>query len=463
MTQQTCIENSIGMLVLVFLQEEAEADYKLQFPTSLASPFDGLMDDDKDADMGDPEPPKPPAAGEEGEEGAEGEASEAQAKSTAARQLLDGELLSDIVHMHAAVFNALAARIGGPEAAATGAAAGGMEVVEGAVPAQATFKLSYQLGTDMLAALGPGCAPLPNLDLQVLLGREVDDATSTGHLYRLCMEHERLARMAHATAADAAAAAEAAAPTHARGGARKKGQVEEEAEGTELGSFDIQGSCVEEVVLLQDPIAGVARRLAQLLEEWPEHPVLDQLAQICARCLALPLTAPLKTALTGLELLLARAQVWEETAASHVTLKAQLGPVAALATRWRKLELASWRGTLRRVAAQHAAGANKSWFHLHLLLLQQAAPGAASAPWAAAAGGAGEATDGAAATAAAGAKTVAVAEDGAVWYKRTASTLEAFLQTSTLGEYCGRLQLLRSFHAHVQVGVHVVLMFLGCR
>ena len=39
--------------------------------------------------------------------------------------------------------------------------------------------------------------------------------------------------------------------------------------------------------------------------------MLLQLAAIAARCLALPATAPLKTALTGLELLLARAQVRE--------------------------------------------------------------------------------------------------------------------------------------------------------
>lgn len=63
------------------------------------------------------------------------------------------------------------------------------------------------------------------------------------------------------------------------------------------------------------------------------------------------------------------SQVWEETAAKHVTIKAELTAVAALATRWRKLELASWRSTLRRVAVQHAAGANRLWFHLYRLLV----------------------------------------------------------------------------------------------
>ena len=59
----------------------------------------------------------------------------------------------------------------------------------------------------------------------------------------------------------------------------------------------------------QAPIAAVDSRLRSLLSDYPDHPVLLQLAAIAARCLDLPATAPLKTALTGLELLLARAQV----------------------------------------------------------------------------------------------------------------------------------------------------------
>ena len=65
---------------------------------------------------------------------------------------------------------------------------------------------------------------------------------------------------------------------------------------------------------------------------------------------------PLKAALTGLELLLARAQVWEESAAKHVSLARQLEAVAALATRWRKLELAAWRNLLNTTRSRHAAG-----------------------------------------------------------------------------------------------------------
>ena len=71
----------------------------------------------------------------------------------------------------------------------------------------------------------------------------------------------------------------------------------------------MQAATTEEAVLVQAPLRAVQARLADLLEEWPEHPVLTQLAAIAGRVLGMPVAAPLKQLLTGLELLLARAQV----------------------------------------------------------------------------------------------------------------------------------------------------------
>ena len=57
-------------------------------------------------------------------------------------------------------------------------------------------------------------------------------------------------------------------------------------------------------------------------------------------CAGLPASAPMQTALTGLELLLARAQLWQDTAALHVSLARQLERLSRLALRWRRLQLA---------------------------------------------------------------------------------------------------------------------------
>lgn len=73
--------------------------------------------------------------------------------------------------------------------------------------------------------------------------------------------------------------------------------------------MDMQAACIEEAVLVQRPLLAVQSRLSELLEEWPDHPVLAQLSAIVARVLGMPVTCPLKQLLTGVELLLARAQV----------------------------------------------------------------------------------------------------------------------------------------------------------
>lgn len=56
-------------------------------------------------------------------------------------------------------------------------------------------------------------------------------------------------------------------------------------------------------------MSALEARLHSLLADYPDHPILQQLRAIAVRLLALPLQSPLKAALTGAELLLARAQV----------------------------------------------------------------------------------------------------------------------------------------------------------
>ncbi len=210
----------------------------------------------------------------------------------------------------------------------------------------------------------------------------------------------------------------------------------------------------------------------------------------------------------------------------------QLAPVAALAARWRRLELASWRGLLRRTTARHAAGAHRSWFHLCAMLSAKALTAEGAASGGAAGGGpAVRPEDAAAALARSGVpvlqglasvpsviETAAVAAAGTAGdgasarltldqvrvrnaqvrpprvacdvrqgrirgvagckagteagteapepaplpalmccqeaeYRRLASALEAFVQTSTLGEFRERLALLAAFAAHARVAL----------
>jgi midasin len=346
-------------------------------------------------------------------------ATAAQAKSAAAKSLLEGQLLQDVVALHHQLFSALAvhrlqhqlappAAAAGPAAATVGVGTAGMLneqqqllVVDDAAREKA-FMMCFSLGQQLVAAQ------------HGLLPAAVDQLVLSGSVMALALQHRALNTSAAATAAAAAA------------------QPQKQ-------QLDMQQPFPEEAFLMQQPLSGMSHRLIQLLEEWPEHPLLLQLLAIVERLLGLPLSVPLKQALTGLELLLARAQVWEETAAKHVSLKQQLAAVAGLATRWRKLELASWKGLLQRVRARHAAGASRSWYHLYQVLVLGTGGDSAAADAAAAAAAAAEGGD----AAAAGALDAA--------YKRTASLVEAFVQTSTVGEYAARLQLLQSFACQLTV------------
>jgi midasin len=351
-----------------------------------------------------------PAADGDEASAAAAAATAAQAKSAAAKSLLEGQLLQDVVSLHQQLFSALAvhrlqhqlATLPASAAGSAALAASNEQQQQLAVDDAArekAFKMCFSLGQQLVAAQ------------QGLLPAAVDKLALPGSIMALALQHRALNTSAAATAAAAA------------------GQQQQQQQ------LDMQQPFPEEAFLMQQPLSDMSRRLIQLLEEWPEHPLLLQLLAIVQRLLGLPLTVPLKQALTGLELLLARAQVWEETAAKHVSLKQQLAAVAGLATRWRKLELASWKGLLERVRARHAAGASRSWYHLYQVLVLGTPEDAAAA---------------AADAAVADGEDVAVAVPDSV-YRRTASLVEAFLQTSTVGEYAARLQLLQSFACQLTV------------
>ena len=116
-----------------------------------------------------------------------------------------------------------------------------------------TFKLSYDLGAQMLGWLGGA------------LGSELDDSALTGHLMRACLQYNELAKAPAATAAAAAAAASGALPPAAtpKGAKRTKKAAsaaaswvmspddDEEGEGLVGAGIDISGACVEEISLLQ--------------------------------------------------------------------------------------------------------------------------------------------------------------------------------------------------------------------
>ena len=94
-------------------------------------------------------------------------------------------------------------------------------------------------------------------------------------------------------------------------------------------------------------------------------PLLSQLGEICDRIVQLPLMSPLKQALTGLELLLARANLGGGEP-PRVSLKEDSAACAKL--RWRQTDPQDVARLLARAQERHVARAHRARFALHRLL-----------------------------------------------------------------------------------------------
>lgn len=160
--------------------------------------------------------------------------------------------------------------------------------------------------------------------------------------------------------------------------------------------------------------------IKKLLEEWPEHPALVQLLVIIDRIQGFSLSSPLSKFLNGLEILLTKSQDWEENASSRLSLRKNLDEVTQLIIQWRKLELNCWSLSLDNAANRHAKKSNKHWFSIYQMIEKYLESD----------------------------KKQDKDSDESTLQSIT-NTLQAFIESSTLGEFHTRLQMLLVFHCHV--------------
>ncbi|KAK3265915.1 hypothetical protein CYMTET_25433 [Cymbomonas tetramitiformis] len=314
------------------------------------------------------------------------------------------------------------------------------------------FVEAYTVAGDLLRTLGRGSEGSAESGTghgveAGTLPLSVDAVTGSAHVFRLALESRRLA----APALRSHPAGNSASGYRARNVGAKATATE-----TEYIDLNAAGRHVGEMTLLRLPVQDTRARLHTLLKEWPEHPMLEQLELICSRLLALPATAPLKQGLTGLELLLNRAQLWEDNAAKHVSLSAELEACAKVATRWRRFEMQSWPHLLALLARRHAHRAYRAWFALYSLLGSHWAMGATSATTPAAME---EGADGAGAEGKTEPEPSGVPADGTAGeeYLEYAEGLQDFMQGCNIGEYETRLGMLWQLYGHVQVQLAVKL------
>ncbi|KAM6280529.1 midasin isoform 1-T1 [Porphyrio hochstetteri] len=188
------------------------------------------------------------------------------------------------------------------------------------------------------------------------------------------------------------------------------------------GSYDFyQHPNIQQVRQCQPVLDNFAKEVNGLLQEWPEHPVLVQLLVVIDRIRSFPLSSPLSKFLNGLEILLAKAQDWEENASRALSLRKHLDLVTQLIIQWRRLELNCWSVSLDNITKQHAEKSTKHWFSIYQMIEKYVQE-----------------------------QTGANAEQAEQMdLKALVSTLQAFIEGSTLGEFHTRLQALLVFHCHV--------------
>ncbi|XP_034383471.1 midasin isoform X3 [Cyclopterus lumpus] len=161
----------------------------------------------------------------------------------------------------------------------------------------------------------------------------------------------------------------------------------------------------------------------QRLEEWPEHPALIQLTVVVERIMSFSLASPLAKFLNGLEILLSKAQEWENNASRSVSLRKELEPITQQIIQWRKLELNCWSSSLDNAVKRHTEKSTKHWFSIYQLVERYLEE---------------QKTD---------ANTGEEVERLSL--SSVSSTLYAFMEGSTLGEFNTRLGMLLTFHCHL--------------
>lgn len=231
-----------------------------------------------------------------------------------------------------------------------------------------SFIDSYSLGVRMIK----GLEGLVSADLDVKLTPE--------HFLRLCLEHEKKFNNALKSARAYNFYKDSNAP--------------------------VMANMVERVTALQ-------KKILSLLAEMEDHPAILKILNVIEMILAIPLSTPLAKALSGLQFLVNRVQVLQETV-SKFPLSDVLEPIFHLIASWQKLEFESWPALLDEVQVQFENNAAKLWFPLYSVLQQRHF------------------------------------DDGVESIIRS---LEEFIQTSSVGEFQKRLQLLLAFYGAIRMGI----------
>ena len=190
-------------------------------------------------------------------------------------------------------------------------------------------------------------------------------------------------------------------------------------------SFDFYADAnISEAKKASSVIKSLRARLISVFRDWPDQMVLQHLIDRCDIILSFDFAAPVAKFLSALEQLLVQTEDWEMYANRDNSLKEHRHELITLIVEWRRLELSCWKSLLESQSQSFIGGVTEFWFRLYEVLVR----GPLNAVE--------ESTSG-------------DVDNLQGYLKQLPSLLDEFIQSSSLGQFQVRLDLLRSFEAFV--------------
>lgn len=124
-----------------------------------------------------------------------------------------------------------------------------------------------------------------------------------------------------------------------------------------------------ETIKADQSLQGLLIRVGQLLTAFPGHAVLIALGQVIERVRQLDIqVVSLGKVMSGLEVILRKAQDWEQHSTKNVSLGQALKDLSSLVATWRKLELQSWPQLLTIREARRGVRAKRHFLRLYRII-----------------------------------------------------------------------------------------------
>ena len=127
-----------------------------------------------------------------------------------------------------------------------------------------------------------------------------------------------------------------------------------------------------ELIKADLPLRHLLERISQLMRAFPGNSILISIGQVVERIRQMNAkTTSLGKMLVGFEVILKKAQDWEQHASRRVALGECLQNISRLVAQWRRLELQSWSSLLNVRDQTHIVQAKRHWMRLYNILASE--------------------------------------------------------------------------------------------